>query len=484
VFRVTLDAFRHITRRGVAVASLRKNLGLLGLIAISLAVMGPSMAVSLNPQAIAEQVGGAVPVTFLLAVIPLSIITFSFVILTRRRGSAGSLYGLVGSEIGPRTGTTAGVWLVACYVCFTALTAASFGIFTTTLIQELGGTTSSTLLPLILALAVLPVTGFLAGRTMKTLGHVLLLLEGLTMVAILVVCGLTLAKLMQSGGPQGQSVDWSAFRFDGLSVAPIALALTFALLSSAGFEGAAAAGEETGNPRRSIPIALIVTTAITSAFFIFVTVVGVWAFGTSPSQLEKFSASGSLPADIANAYVADGIGDLITLGGAVSSFACMIGAQLAGGRILFALGRDGVAPRFFGALSVKSTPVRASYALGLAAVALLVFAAAVTALDAFSTFELISDTAGVLVSAAYASACAAAAVVLWRGAHRWLAFIPALGIAILVAVLVLQVFPLPSGWELIAPAIAVCALIGGAYVGRARGNMMREGIPHGVTKNQ
>jgi amino acid transporter len=457
---------------------LRRNLGLLGLVAISLAVMGPSMSVSLNPQAISEQVGAATPLIFVLAAIPLAIMVYSFVVLTRRRGSAGSLFGLVGVEIGPRTGTVAGLWLITAYVTFASLTAVSFGIFITSLIGALGGPTFPSFVSLIIALVIVPVTSFLAGRTIKTLGHILLILEGLTMVAILVVCGITLSKLINGGGPQGQTVDWSAFKFEGVAVGPIALALTFALLSSAGFEGAAAAAEETDNPKRSIPRALIIVTVLSSLFYIFVTTVAVWAFGTAPNQLEKFSASGSLPGDLANVYVADSMGDLITLGGAVSSFACLVGAQIAGGRILFAFGRDSILPRRFGELSVQGTPVRGSYTVGAAAFVLVIFAALTTAFDSFSAFEMVSDMAGVLIAAAYGTACAAAVKVLWSGSRRWLALIPMVGIGILVAIIVLQIFPLPSGWELIAPTVAIVALIVGAAVGRKRGERAQEALSH------
>ncbi len=452
------------------VSSMKRNLGLAGVIAISLAVMGPSMAVSLNPQAIAEQVGGAVPTAYLLAVIPLAIITASFVILTRRRGSAGSLFGFVGVEIGPRAGTAAGLWLAAAYVAVMSITALAFGIFMTTLAQEYGLSSAPSWLPILLAFLILPVTAYLAGRTIRTLGALLLVLEGLTMLAILVVTGLTFARLATDGGPQGQTVDWSAFRFEGVSAGAVALALTFGILSSAGFEGAAAAGEETDDPKRTIPRALIWTTVLTSAFFIAVTMVGVWAFGTAPKQLEQFSASGSLPADIANAYVGDAMGDLITLGGAVSAFACMIAAQVAGGRIIYAFGRDGVLPRSLGELSSQGTPVRGSLVIAVIGVAFLAFSVVTTAGDAFSAFELTSDTTGLVISGAYAAACAAASVVLWRDARgrRW-AWVPGLGVLFLIGLIVLQLFPIPSGWELIAPVVAVLIFIVGAGVGRSRG---------------
>jgi amino acid transporter len=110
-------------------------------------------------------------------------------------------------------------------------------------------------------------------------------------------------------------------------------------------------------------------------------------------------------------------------------------------------------------------------AVGVACLAFTVFACIATGFTAFSAFELTSDTAGVIVAGAYATACAAAGVVLWRSPRRraW-SVIPALGVLALLAVIGLQLFPLPSGWELIAPTVAVVALVVGAVVGRARGD--------------
>jgi peptidoglycan/LPS O-acetylase OafA/YrhL len=89
---------------------------------------------------------------------------------------------------------------------------------------------------------------------------------------------------------------------------------------------------------------------------------------------------------------------------------------------------------------------------------------------------MVSDMAGVLIAAAYGTACAAAVKVLWSGSRRWLALIPMVGIGILVAIIVLQIFPLPSGWELIAPTVAIVALIVGAAVGRKRGERAQEAL--------
>jgi amino acid transporter len=210
---------------------------------------------------------------------------------------------------------------------------------------------------------------------------------------------------------------------------------------------------------------------LTSAFFIFVTTVAVWAFGVGATAMSQFTASGSLPADIANLYVGDGMGDFITAGGIISSFACMIGAQVAGGRIIFALSRSGVGMARLQNLSTHGTPAAASLVVGLAAITLLVFSVIVTGAQPFSAFELTSDVAGVVFIGAYLAACTAAGVVLWRdSAERGWVLLPAAAIITLLIVLALQVFPIPSGWELIAPALGLASLAVGGALGRIRGN--------------
>lgn len=61
---------------------------------MSLAIVSPTLAVSLNPQAIAEEVGGAIPLVFLIALVPVLLIAGGFAILAARYGSVASVVGL------------------------------------------------------------------------------------------------------------------------------------------------------------------------------------------------------------------------------------------------------------------------------------------------------------------------------------------------------------------------------------------------------
>lgn len=470
----TSPAPRELPPEGRPVGLVR-NLGLLGAVAVSLAVVGPSMSVSLNPQAMAAQVSGAVPLVYLMALVPLATIALAFIVLTRRHGTAGSLYGLVGLELGPRAGAISGMWLVTAYCAFSALTSASFGIFAVGFVEAIFDVTLSHAVTFAVMGAGLLLALVFSIRPARLAGHLLLAMEGITMTLILITVIVTFIRLLTAGGPQGQTVDFSEFTLSGVTTGALGLAMTFAILSTAGFEGAAAAGEETRNPTSSVPRAILLTALIVNVFYIAVTAVAVWGFGTSPAQMQAFINSPSLPGDLADTYVAVGLGDFITLGGAVSSLACMIAAQIAGGRIMFAFARDGLLPARLAVLSSRwSTPVLGSVVTAGVAAAMVLLSMIPTAGDPFSVFELVSDYAGVLIVSAYGAACVAAAVVMWRrgGRVRWGSVIPTVGVVIVIIVLYFSLFPLPTGWELVAPlagviTVLVMALAGVVLSGRA-----------------
>ena len=83
---------------------LHRNLSVWEAIGISLALMAPSMAASINPQGTATTVGRAVPIAFALAFVGVLLVAYTFVRLTQRFHHSGSVYGFVGATLGPRAG--------------------------------------------------------------------------------------------------------------------------------------------------------------------------------------------------------------------------------------------------------------------------------------------------------------------------------------------------------------------------------------------
>ena len=94
-----------------------------------------------------------------------------------------------------------------------------------------------------------------------------------------------------------------------------------AFLSFAGFEGAAALGEETNEPRRHIPRAIRNAVIGAGIFYLFCMLAQTWGFGTGRAGVAAFGSSSSPLGDLGKSYIGSWMGDAINLGAAVSGFA-------------------------------------------------------------------------------------------------------------------------------------------------------------------
>ena len=330
--------------------TLHRELSVWEAIGLSLALMAPSMAANINPQATAGTVGRAVPLAFLLATLGVLLIAYTFVRLCQRFHHAGSVYGFVGATLGARAGVVAGWSLLGTYVFYGVVTSTAAGIFGAAALDSLGiwpdqppwagFVVAAVALLLVLVLAIVRVRG---GT------RVLLTIEGITVALILVVAVVVLVRLATGTAPGGRGVDLAVFTpAPGTDVSALFLGIVFGFLSFAGFEAAATLGEETRDPRRTIPRAILGVAIFGGVYFVFVTAVEVMGFGADDAGVAAFTKSPSLMGDLGTSYVAAWVGDVITIGAAVSAFGCALACAVGAARLLFALGRDGVLPRAFG----------------------------------------------------------------------------------------------------------------------------------------
>ena len=100
----------------------------------------------------------------------------------------------------------------------------------------------------------------------------------------------------------------------GTDVSALFLGIVFGFLSFAGFEAAATLGEETRDPRRTIPRAILGVAIFGGVYFVFVTAVEVMGFGADDAGVAAFTKSPSLMGDLGTSYVAAWVGDVITIG--------------------------------------------------------------------------------------------------------------------------------------------------------------------------
>ena len=442
-------------------AQLRRGVSVWEAIGISVALMAPSMAANINPQVAAGAVGRAVPVAFALATIGVLLIAYTFVRLCQRFHHAGSVYGFVGATLGPRCGVVAGWALLGTYILFGVVTSTAVGIFGSTLLDGLGIWPDQPYWSgfLITAVALLAVFT-LAIAPVRGATRILLSIEGATVALILVVTVVILVRLATGTGPRGRLVDLSVFTVPpGTGFSALFLGVVFGFLSFAGFEAAATLGEEARRPRRDIPRAILGTAIFGGVYFVFVTAVEMMAFGADAGGVAAFAGSGSLLGDLGSRYIASWVGDIITLGAAISGFGCALASAVGAARLLFALTRDHVGFGAFGQISpLRGTPDRATAGV-VAAMYLVVGGTWFVLKGKPSDLFVAAGTIGVLILlVGYALATLGAVRLLFFSGGRavaiWEIVVPVLALLLIGYTLFRNTWPYPSGAAGAYPAIS------------------------------
>jgi amino acid transporter len=256
----------------------------------------------------------------------------------------------------------------------------------------------------------------------------------------------------------------------GTPFSAVASAAVFGFLSFAGFEGAAALGEETNNPRREIPRAIRTAVIASGLFYILCILVQTWGFGANAAGAKAFSSSTAPLGDLARSYVGSAMSDAINFGATVSAFASGLGAAVAGARILFALSRDTALAPLLGRATARTGAPAGALAVVLVIGVGAIAAQRVAGVSAVNAF-FYPGTIGVLsLLVAYLVTNVGAISHLFVRARRaplWEIVIPLLGIAFLVYTLYKNVqgvafpysrFPLVVGiWLAIGLAIVVAS---------------------------
>src|SRR5262249_38814 len=176
-----------------------------------------------------------------------------------------------------------------------------------------------------------------------------------------IVATVVLIKVIAGDTPGNQSFTLKVFSPPaGTGIPDIFKGAVFGFLSFAGFEAASTLGEETREPRRPIPLPILGTPALCGLYFISVASVEMMGFGVEAKGVAAFASSGSLLGDLGSTYIGSWIGNLITLGTAVSAFGCTLACVVGATRILYALSRDGLGTTALDSVHGQTgTPVRA-----------------------------------------------------------------------------------------------------------------------------
>ena len=340
---------------------LRRNALSLGqTVASTLASIAPAMSFFFGFAVIVQGAGVASPLTIATAMVVILFLTNTIAQFSRFTPSAGSFVTFTGKAFGPTTGAAVSVFLTFGYIVAASTVVSIAGVWISeTLKVFLGLSVNWAVFTIVISGA----TGWLVmrGIALSTFwSGIFFYFE-----AGLLVLGAAIMLFVHAN-----FLTLVPFKFSSLTGGLVGLGAGFplAVYLFIGWENSATLAEETQNPRRDIPHALITGTLAIGAFYIFLayaTVVGfnMDAHALNASHLPFIDGlKSSAPELLIVAYIA----------GVTSILGSLIGLVNSQARILFNSGREGLMPAFLGKIHPQhQTPHRAMWAFLVLAVALI-----------------------------------------------------------------------------------------------------------------
>jgi amino acid transporter len=448
--------------------TLDSRLSLPEAVGLSVSVICPTVTAAFNITLVVQAAGPAAPLTFAIGTVAMALVALSFMAFTRRVAHAGSAYAYITHTFGSRAGFVAGWSLLLTYLGFTTGLAGLVGSFVAAGLKEFSIDIGSWWI--VIAAAAILMGWWLGVRDMRLAGRLMLALEALAVSAVVVLCVIILLRVRPSMAETAATFRPSA-AFNGWK--GLGFGMVFSILSFAGFEGAATLGEETHNPHRNIPTAMLATVLGSGLFFVFVAYCEVIGFG--PAGINALAKSEAPLNDLALRYVSPGLAIALDLAAATSCLASVIGSLAAAARVLFALGRGGLAPSLGEVHAVHGTPASAVSMTAILVIApFLLWAPFVGAGNFYSYTSTVGVLALILI---YIGVGGAETVEAWRERRPIWAATCTLGPIILLWVLYRNLYPVPGFPNNLWPYLVMVWLAASWGVMKLRPAVVREPLP-------
>lgn len=413
----------------------KDNLSVIETIALSVAIIAPTAAMALNISLMAETCSFSAPLVFLISTIVVGLVSYSIIKFNHYISASGSLYAFVKKSLGDKMGFITGWALLLAYIMLAGGTSAGLGNFFSGFLAVFGIHVNWLPISIISSIAMI----FLGIADAKLCNRIMLIIEGLSILLILI---LSIVILFKVGTTTGLSL--APFKANGVSTSALASTSVFAFLSFIGFESASSLGEETKNPKKFIPIAIISAVFVTGLFYLVCSYAQVIGFGLDEEGIKALSTSTFPLTDLAEKYMTTGFGTVLILAAALSNFSCALGSYCAGSRMLFALGRDGMMPKSMIKVHPKhNTPYLALILTIVISVVIQVSLFRVSGIEVFGDLATIGSLA-ILVSYIFTSIGAMFYFTknkIWGKAHL---VIPIISILALLYVLYSNIYPIPE----------------------------------------
>ncbi len=354
---------------------------------------------TLPGEVAAMHTGPAVAISFLLAAVVAGLVAFSYAEMSAAMPFAGSAYSWINVVFGEFFGWIAGWALLAEYFIALAFVGSGLSANFRALIAPLGLKLPASLSNVfgtdggivdLVSVVVIALVAALISRGVSRAARVENVLVVLKVFAVLlfIVVGLTALHAANyvpfvpkyhetANGPFG---GWQGI-YAGVSMI---------FLSYIGFDSIAANSAEAVNPQKTMPRGILGSLVIAVVLFVAVSLVLV---GMLPYSKYANSAE---PVGLAlRAAGHGGVATVVQTIAVVGMFTALIGMSMAGSRLIYSFGRDGMLPKWLGKLDESNRPNRALWTLTIVGILI----------GAFFPFAFLSQliSAGTLIAFMFVS---------------------------------------------------------------------------------
>jgi putrescine importer len=358
---------------------LRRVLGMPALVLFGLAYMVP-LTVFTTYGVVTDGTQGHLPGAYVITLAAMLFTAYSYGRMVQAHPYAGSAYTYTRKSFGSHTGFMVGWALLLDYVFLPMINYLVIGLYLNAQFPSVPNWVW-------IVGAIVLVTGLnvLGIRLVTRMNFVLV---GFQIVFIVVFLIGAVRSIAGDGAP---SLTEPFFGGDP-SMSKIFAGAAILCLSFLGFDAISTLSEETHDPRRIIPRAIMLTTLLGGAMFIVISYAGHLAFPDWRAFTDVDSAALDVMKHVGGSFLAS----FFTAAYIAGCFASAMASQASVSRILYAMGRDGVLPtRFFAQLSERyRTPVLATLLVGVVSgVALFIsldLAAAMISFGALAAFSFVN----------------------------------------------------------------------------------------------
>lgn len=298
-------------------------------LAQSVSVIAPATIPAAVLGLVFAQAGNATWLSFLIGTLGLVLVSANINQFARRSASPGSLYSYIVQGLGPTAGVLGGWALLFGYTLTGMSTLCGFALMANVLLRQLLGIE----LPVVALFALGSASAFyIAIRDAQMSAKAMLALEGLALLFVLVLCGMSRSSSdVLVHGPQ--------LSLQGATPGGTLGAVVLVIFGFSGFESSTSLGHEAKNPLVTIPRSVWQSVLFAGAFFMLTSYVIVMGFEGSAEPL----ANNEAPLHtLAQRSGWGSLGTLVDLGILFSFFSCSLASISSTARILYSMAQHGL----------------------------------------------------------------------------------------------------------------------------------------------